>query len=206
MSEQTSVSDWRRIDLSKYNNSWWSPGRSLLTITLWRLFGMWLVKHLPCEVYGEQFFNRLKIAVLRRFGAKIGRNAVIRSCEVYYPWHVEMGDNVWVGYEVNLYALVPIRLGNNVTVSQRAFLCTGGHDPYEPGFGLTVGEIVLKDGAWAGAGSFICPGVTLHEGAVAAAGSVVTKDLPAMTICGGNPAKPIRPRVFREDAEKQALA
>lgn len=187
---------WRDIDFSKFGNTWWSPGRGMLTISLWRLWGMPLLKRLPCETYFEPWFNGIKIRLLRLFGAKIGKGLVIRSCEIYYPWNLEIGNNVWIGYEANLYNLVPIRLGNNTCVSQRAFLCTGSHDVTEPAFGLIVGEIELKDGAWVAAGCFVGPGVTLHEGAVAAAGSVVVKDLPAMTICGGNPCKPIKPRVI----------
>jgi len=196
--------DWRDVNYSRFNNSWWKPGRSLLVITLWRLFGMPMVKMLPCEVWGERFWDWLKLSILRLFGAKLGKGVVVRSCEIYYPWNLETGDNVWIGYESNLYTLVPIRLGNNVCVSQRAFLCTGTHDPYEPTFGLMVGEIHVKDGAWVGAGAFVGPGVTLHEGAIAAAGSVVVKDIPAMTIAGGNPAKPIKQRVIKPQAEPKA--
>lgn len=189
---------WRDIDFSKFGNTWWSPGRGMLIISLWRWIGMPLMKHLPCETFGERYFNGFKIRLLRLFGARIGKGAVIRACEIYYPWNLEIGDHVWIGYEANLYTLVPIRLGNNTCVSQRAFLCTGSHDICEPHFGLQVGEITLKDGAWAGACCFIGPGVTLHEGAVAAAGSVVVKDIPEMTIAGGNPAKVIGERVIEE--------
>jgi len=203
MGDETKTHDWRDIDLSKYRNDWWSPGRGQFVISLWRWFGMPLLKWLPCETYGERFFNGLKIWLLRRFGAKVGRGVVVRSCEVYYPWNLEIGDNVWIGYEANLYSLVPIHLGNNTVVSQRVFLCTGGHDVGEVGFGLVVGEITLKDASWVSANCFVGPGVTLHEGAVAAAGSVVVKDLPAMTICGGNPCKPIKPRVIAKTPDKQ---
>lgn len=188
----------RNVDLSRFNNTWWSPGRGMLVISLWRWFGMPLLKHLPCETWFEPFFNGIKVRLLKMFGATIGNNLVIRACEVYYPWNLVTGDNVWIGYEANLYNLVPIRLGNNTCVSQRAFLCTGSHDISEPHFGLIVGEIELQDAAWVAAGVFVGPGVTLHEGAVAAAGSVVVKDIPAMTIAGGNPAKPLKERVIEE--------
>ncbi len=188
---------WRDIDLSRYDDSWWDMGRSKLVVSLWRWIGMPLMQHLPCQTFFGQFFNDVRVWLLRAFGAKIGKNCVIRAVEVFLPWRLTMGDNCWVGYEANLYTLVPIRIGNNVCISQRAFLCTGGHDPYEPTFGLVIGEITVKDGAWVGASTFVGPGVTLHEGAVAAGGSVVVKDLPAMTICGGNPARPIKPRVLK---------
>ena len=189
---------WRNVNLGAYKNSGWSPGRGVWTITLWRLFGYPLLKHLPCEVFNGRF-NSVKIVLLKMFGAKIGNGVVIRSCEIYYPWNLEIGDNVWIGYEANIYNLVPIRIGNNAVISQRAFLCTGSHDVAKSGFDLIVNGITIKDAAWVSANTFVGPGVTLNEGAVAAAGSVVVKDLPPMTICAGNPCKPIKKRVIENN-------
>jgi putative colanic acid biosynthesis acetyltransferase WcaF len=191
--------DWRRIDLSRYNNSWWRPGRGRLVQSLWRWVGLPLLRHLPCETFGGRFFNACRIRLLRLFGACVGREVVIRACEVYYPWNLRIGEHVWVGYEANLYSLVPIILEDHTVVSQRSFLCTGSHDISDPAMGLVVGEITIKRGAWVCAGVFVGPGVTLHEGSVAAAGAVVVKDLPAMTVWGGNPARLIRPRILKED-------
>jgi chloramphenicol O-acetyltransferase type B len=60
---------------------------------------------------------------------------------------------------------------------------------------------VIQDDAWIGAGSIILPGVTIGEGAVVAAGSVVTKDVPSYTVVAGVPARPIK----RIDLEKGEL-
>ncbi|WP_404826694.1 DapH/DapD/GlmU-related protein [Peribacillus frigoritolerans] len=49
--------------------------------------------------------------------------------------------------------------------------------------------IIIKDNVWIGANSPILPGVTIGEGSVIVAGSIVTKNIPAMVIAGGNPAK-----------------
>ena len=191
--------DWRDVNLAAYTNTWWEPGRSKWWIYLWRLTGFWIIKVIPCEVMFDGYLNRFKCWLLRRFGAKLGKNIVLRACEIYYPWNLEIGDNCWIGYESNFYSLVPIKIGANATVSQRAFLCVGGHDTTEVGFGLIVGPITVKDGAWVGAGTFVGPGVTLHEGAVAAAGSVVVKDIPSMEIWGGNPCKKIKDRQINLD-------
>ncbi|MEI7431602.1 MAG: acyltransferase, partial [Betaproteobacteria bacterium] len=58
--------------------------------------------------------------------------------------------------------------------------------------GVKVAPVVIKDRVWIGFGASILKGVTLGEGAVVAAGSVVTKDVPAFTVVGGNPARVIR--------------
>ena len=59
---------------------------------------------------------------------------------------------------------------------------------------LSKGDIVIKDDVWIGANSTILSGVTINQGAVIAAGSIVTKDVPPYAIVGGNPAKVIKYR------------
>lgn len=66
------------------------------------------------------------------------------------------------------------------------------------------GDIVVKDDAWIGFGSLIMSGVTIGQGAVVAAGSVVTKDVPPYAIVGGVPAKVIKYR-FDEKTIKELL-
>ena len=58
------------------DQTWWKPGKGAFTISLWRWIGMPLMKHLPCETYLGGFFNSFRIWLLRRFGAKIGKNVV----------------------------------------------------------------------------------------------------------------------------------
>ena len=60
---------------------------------------------------------------------------------------------------------------------------------YEP-----KGDTVIQSDAWIGMNAIIMPGVTIGEGAIVAAGSVVSKDVPPYTIVGGNPAKEIKKR------------
>ena len=90
--------------------------------------------------------------------------------------------------------LAEIEIGENVVISQRAFLCTGSHDWSKESFDLIAKPIIIKDGAWICANVFIGPGVTIGENTVVTAGSVVTKDLPANMICSGNPAVVIKER------------
>lgn len=139
--------------------------------------------------------SRLKCALLRGFGARVGTGVVIRPrVNIHMPWKLELGDHCWIGEEVFLHSLEPIRIGANVCVSQRAFLCTGNHDYRDPAFRYRNAPITIGPGAWIGAASFVGPGVTVHTEAVLAAGSVATADLPANTVCVGNPAVPVRAR------------
>lgn len=117
---------------------------------------------------------------------------------VKYPWLLEIGDDTWIGEDVWLDNLALIRIGSNVCISQGAYLCTGNHDWTDPAFGLMVRPITISDGAWIGAKAILGPGVQVAEGAVAAAGSVVTGDLAAYTIHAGNPAVPVKTRKIRQ--------
>lgn len=58
--------------------------------------------------------------LLRLFGAKIGKNVVIRpSVKITYPWKLTLGDYAWVGDDVNLYTLGEITIGAHSVISQK---------------------------------------------------------------------------------------
>ncbi len=176
-------------DLAKFNNDAFSRGAPVWKEFMWRLV-QWFLFH-------ADFFKlyALKAKILRAFGATVGANVAWKpAAKVTFPWKLSIGDNSWIGEQAWLLNLDEIRIGSNVCISQRAFLCTGSHDWKKESFDLITNPIVIEDGVWICANVFIGPGVTLHEGCVVTAGSVVTKDMPAWTICGGNPCVPLKPR------------
>jgi len=180
-------------DLSAYDNSWYSPGKSRLIRALWLFVGQPLLKFelLP--------LSSIRRFILRSFGAKVDRSVVLRSgIRVKYPWHLSIGDHSWVGESVWIDNLVEVRIGANVCISQSAHLCTGNHDWSDPLFGLWVQPIAVEDGSWIGTCALICPGVTIGRSGIAAAGSVVTKSIPPFEIHAGNPAHFVKRRTFRE--------
>ena len=59
---------------------------------------------------------------------------------------------------------------------------------------ISKGDIIIEDDVWIGFGSIILSGVHIHQGAIVAAGSIITKDVPAYSVVGGNPAKIIKYR------------
>ena len=69
-----------------------------------------------------------------------------------------------------------------------------GHNLNSPTFETKGAPVVIEDNVFIFSNSLIMPGVTIHEGAIILAGSVVTKNVEAYTIVGGNPAKYIKDR------------
>lgn len=138
-------------------------------------------------------------ALLRKFGAQIGKGGIIyRSARIYAPWNLKIGDWTVVGPRVSIYNKAMVEIGDEVVVSQDVFLCTASHDISSPSLALVSKPIIIGPVVWIAAKSIVLPGVTIGEGAVVGAGSVVTKDVEPWTVVGGNPAKFIKKRVVRE--------
>ena len=180
------------MDLSKFSTGEFRRGASAFKESLWLVVSMALFQLCPLKL------SALKAAVLRWFGASVGRGVVIKpEVKITFPWKLTLGDHVWLGEECWLLNLAPITIESNVCISQRAFLCTGNHDYTSPRFDLITKPIRVERGAWVGAGAFVGPGVSVGSHAVLAAGSVATKDLEAWGIYQGNPAVRVKGRVVR---------
>lgn len=121
-----------------------------------------------------------------------------RTARLDYPWNVSMGYRSSVGNHSWIYALDRITIGDNVCIGEDVRILTGSHDITSPTFDLITKPIVIEGNAWIVTGSTILPGVRIGEGAVVAAGAVVTKDVEPWTVVGGNPAKFIKKRVLAE--------
>jgi putative colanic acid biosynthesis acetyltransferase WcaF len=148
----------------------------------------------------------LKSAVLRLFGARVGRGVVFKpNVRITFPWKLELGDHVWLGEECWILNLAPVTIEDHVCISQRAFLCTGSHDYARPNFDLITKPVQVGRGAWIGAGTIICPGVEIGSHAVVTAGSVAVKNLAAYGVFQGNPAVWVRERVISRPGETPAI-
>jgi putative colanic acid biosynthesis acetyltransferase WcaF len=180
------------VDLSRFDNSWYSPGRGFVIRALWFVVNALVLRnHLNPS-------SSLKVVALRMFGARIGSGVVVKpGVNVKYPWNLEIADHSWVGEDAWLDSLAPIRLGRSVCISQGAYLCTGNHDWTSPGFDLVARPIAIEDASWIAARAVVGPGVTVHEGAVLGAASLASGDLEAWTVYAGVPAVAVRRRVIR---------
>jgi len=157
-------------DLTQFTGSGYDKGRGLLWQVAWfttsnLVFKKWW---LP---------SSFRPTILRTFGATVGAGCLIRQdVTIQWPWKLTLGNNVWVGVEAYLLNLEPIKVGNNVCISQRALVCTGNHDWNSTSLELRNQRIEIKDGAWIAATAFIAPGSVVPENEVVKAPSICRRD------------------------------
>ncbi|MBC8946825.1 MULTISPECIES: CatB-related O-acetyltransferase [Xenorhabdus] len=113
-------------------------------------------------------------------------------------------DKLYIGDYVCIGAEVVILMGGNHTHRSDWFCLYPFLEFIDEAY-IGKGDTYIHDGVWIGMRAMIMPGVTIGEGAIIAANSVVTCDIPPYSIVGGNPAKHIRYR-FAEDVINELLA
>jgi maltose O-acetyltransferase len=143
-------------------------------------------------------------ALLHELIGELGDGVVVRP-----PFHCEYGTRVAIGartffnYDCLMLDVAPITIGAACQVATRVQLLTATHpvDPEPRRIGWESGEpITIADNVWLGGGVTVCPGVTIGENTVVAAGAVVARDLPAGVVAGGVPA-----RIMREISERDRV-
>ena len=124
---------------------------------------------------------------------------VPQSLRVFPPLYADFGKNIAVGEHVFINACCHfqdqggITIGDGVFIAPKVNLITINHDPNPDNRSATYGKpIVIEDKVWIGIGSTVLPGVRIGYGSIVGANSVVTRDVPPMTVVGGNPAKFIK--------------
>lgn len=148
------------------------------------------------EIVGVIPSHALRLFLYRRiFGVSFGQaTSIHRHCRFYRPAGGVIGAHSVVNRDVLLDGRSGLRIGDNVSISEGSQILTLEHDPNDPAFGWRGAPVVIGNRVFLGARSTVLPGVTVGEGAVVAAGAVVTKNIQPFTIVGGVPARPIGQR------------
>ncbi len=135
-----------------------------------------------------------------------GENCIIKKGTFNRSEKIILGNNIYIGPGAYWDALGEVIIEDNVIIGPRSTIWSYNHNynsdkylPYDEKDILK--KVHIEKNVWIGFGVIIAPGVRIGEGAIVAIGSVVTKNVPALTIVGGNPAKEIGKR----DEEKYNL-
>ena len=145
---------------------------------------------------GKMPFACIRLAYLKIWLGRVGRNSGVQmGCRFLNGRKVFLGERNVINFGCLLDGRKYfIRIGNNVSIGPEATMLTLGHDPRSAIFADRGGDITIGDRAWIGYRAIVLPGVTIGEGAVVGAGSVVSKDVLPYTIVAGNPAREIGQR------------
>lgn len=179
-----------KTDLSQFNTGDYHAGPK------WKVVTWFFINY---YIFDSSFPwpYKLKIFLLRLFGARVGTGLVIKTkVRIKNPWRLTIGDHCWIGESVWIDNLEDVIIGSNVCISQGAMLLTGNHDYTSINFAYRLGKIHLEDGVWIGARAVVCPGVTCKAYSILTVNSVANKQLDELGIYAGNPAVYIRARKF----------
>lgn len=139
-----------------------------------------------------------------------------RGTVLWAPNKMTVGDNVYIGKYCTLQA--DMEIGNDVIIANNVGMI-GKYDHDYTAVGITMKDapwigdtsydfkgkgqkIVVEDDVWIGYGAIVFTGVKIYRGAIVAAGSVVTKDVPPYAIVAGNPAKVVGQRFSEEEIQE----
>lgn len=160
------------------------------------------------RVIGPLPGHRLRLAYYRwMLGWEIGRRTSIHHGLKIFGGRgrVKIGDRSTLQMDCLIVGagMDDLVIGNDVAVAYQAKLVMGSHDILAPGFDGITGPITIEDHAFIGTGAIVLLGVTVGEGSVVTAGSVVTKSVPPYSIVRGNPAQVVgrRPKNLDYSAE-----
>jgi acetyltransferase-like isoleucine patch superfamily enzyme len=136
--------------------------------------------------------------IRERLSEIIGQQ-IDNSTTIFTPFHtnfgkhIQIGKNVFINHDCTFLDLGGIIIEDDVLIGPKVSIVTESHpvNPNERKM-LDLKSVIIKRNAWIGVNSTILPGVTIGENSVVAAGSVVTKDVPANTVVAGIPARTIR--------------
>ena len=142
------------------------------------------------------FGNRVRTLAMKGVGFSIGRGTLMRGMPIIYgqgKWgpRLTIGTGCLFNIHITIDLAAPILIGNSISIGPQTMLITGAHKiggSLHRSGELTPKPIQIGDGAWLGARCTIMPGVTIGDGAIVAAGSVVIKDVPPNTLVAGVPA------------------
>ena len=152
-----------------------------------------LLKKIQYRLQGRPFLDPRSLKSCGQ-GVRVGM-----ECLVKFPERVEVGDYCRIGSYCYWHAEGGIRLGRNVIFAPRTTIWTGNHNWRDPdclpyGIDDILEPVVVEDNAWVCLGATLVPGITIGEGAIVGMGAVVTKDVEALSVVGGNPAEEIAGR------------
>ena len=147
-----------------------------------------LNQYLPGEIGQKKVIHSLFKSVGKDFGIEPPF-----FCD--YGYNISVGDQVFINFNCTILDVTPVKIGNRSMFGPGVHIYAATHplDAATRGSLLEFGKpVTIGEDVWVGGGAIICPGVTIGDRSIIAAGAIVTKDVPSDVIVGGNPARIIK--------------
>ena len=161
-------------------------GRRYLIALVYFIGNRFIMKWFP--------YNIRHLFIRKILRIQMGSESSVAMGVFFAGKRISIGSNTVINRGVYLDGRAELTIGSNVNVSHQTLIQTLTHDHQDPHFISLEKPVVINDHVWIGARALICPGVTIGEGAVVGAGSVVTRNVDPYTIVVGNPATKIKMR------------
>ncbi len=152
---------------------------------------LWALGYIPSHEIRNLIFDLA--------GVKIGDGSAIHiGARFYQPSNVTIGKGTIIGDHATLDGRAKLTIGDHVDIASEVMIFNAEHDIHSPNFDPVEKPVTIEDYVFIGPRAIILPGVKIGRGAVVAAGAVVTKDVPELTIAAGVPAQPIGQRRIKK--------
>lgn len=163
-----------------------------------KVFAGTLLSYFYNHILGSIPSRKLRNSYLKLYLCELGQGASVQiRCRFLNGRKVSLGDrnviNFGCLFDGRHYT---IKTGSDVSIGPEAAILTLGHDPQSPHFGDKGGDVVIGNHVWIAYRAIILPGITIGDGAIVGAGSVVTKDVEPYTVVVGNPARVVKKRDY----------
>lgn len=164
--------------------------RILNVLLEFEVFLLHLVGYVP--------FHHLRRAFYRAGGVKIGKGSSIHMAARFYdPHNISIAEDTIIGEGAVLDGRDKLVIGSHVALATGVMIFNSQHEINDEYFSPSNAPVVIEDYVFIGPRAIIQPGVKIGEGAIVAAGAVVSKDVPPYAIVGGVPAKIIGERKLK---------
>lgn len=176
------------------------PRRSLDSVPLRDVLIEKLWMSIQCTIFRWSWrFNWIRILLLRLFGAQFpqGDVSVHPGVKISKPGKLLIGAASSIGNHTWVDARGGLSIGQKCCIGEWVRLLTGSHDVATVNFQYVTKPITIGNAVWISTGAMVLPGVTIGDGAVVAAGALVTKDVEPWTVVGGNPARMLKKRELK---------
>jgi maltose O-acetyltransferase len=157
-----------------------------------KLIDLRALAFLTLHEFNNEIDAQKRAELLKKLGASVSTTSHIAPpLEMSYGCHLSLGQQSYINTGAIILDNAQVTIGDNVMIGPRVQVYTAAHslDADKRIAGDEIAKpVTIKDKVWIGGGVIILPGVTINEGAIVGAGSVVTKDVPSYARVAGNPA------------------